>query len=96
MIVIIDYKAGNLTSVRLAFEHIGQDVIVTDKPEIIAKAEQITGKTVNYTTSPRRLGDPPVLLASKDKAERLFGWRLEYSDIETIIRTAWNWHSKHS
>ena len=64
--------------------------------EIIAKAEQITGKTVNFTTSPRRLGDPPVLLASKDKAESLLGWTLEYSDIETIIRTAWNWHSKHS
>ena len=63
--------------------------------EIIAMAEQITGKTVDYTISPRRLGDPPVLLASKDKAERLFGWVLEYSDIETIIRTAWNWHSKH-
>lgn len=63
--------------------------------EIIAKAEQITGKTVGYTISPRRLGDPPVLLASKDKAERLLGWTLEYSDIETIIRTAWNWHSKH-
>ncbi len=62
--------------------------------EIIAMAEQITGKTVDYTISPRRLGDPPVLLASKDKAERLFGWVLEYSDIETIIRTAWNWHSK--
>jgi UDP-glucose 4-epimerase len=62
--------------------------------EILAKAEQITGKTVGYTISPRRLGDPPVLLASKDKAERLLGWTLEYSDIETIIRTAWNWHSK--
>lgn len=64
--------------------------------EIIAEAEQITGKTVSYTISPRRLGDPPVLLASKDKAERLFGWTLEYSDIETIIRTAWNWHSKYT
>ena len=41
MIVIIDYKAGNLTSVRLAFEHIGADVIVTDKPEMIVKAERV-------------------------------------------------------
>ncbi|MCJ7579318.1 MAG: UDP-glucose 4-epimerase GalE [Candidatus Aminicenantes bacterium] len=63
--------------------------------EIITKVEQVTGKTVRYTTSPRRLGDPPVLLASKDKAERLLDWSPEYSDIETIIRTAWNWHSKH-
>ncbi len=63
--------------------------------EIISEVEQITGKKVDYTSSPRRLGDPPVLLASKDKAERLLGWKLEYSDIETIIQTAWNWHSKY-
>lgn len=62
--------------------------------EIIAKAEQITGKTARYTLSPRRLGDPPVLLASKDKAESLLGWTLKYSDIKTIIQTAWDWHSK--
>lgn len=63
--------------------------------EIITEAEQITGKTVNATVRPRRPGDPPVLLASKEKAERLLGWGLEFSDIETIIRTAWIWHSKH-
>jgi imidazole glycerol-phosphate synthase subunit HisH len=41
MITIIDYKAGNLTSVRLAFESLGAKVLVTDQPEIIAKAKQL-------------------------------------------------------
>src|SRR5512140_1061400 len=41
MITIIDYKAGNLTSVQLAFEHIGQEVVITDKPEDVLKAKQI-------------------------------------------------------
>ena len=41
MIVVIDYKAGNLTSVRLGFEHIGQNVTITDKPEVIRTAERI-------------------------------------------------------
>jgi UDP-glucose 4-epimerase len=40
----------------------------------------------------RRQGDVPVLLASKEKAERLLGWKLRYSEIETIIETAWKWH----
>ncbi len=41
MITIIDYKAGNLTSVKLAFEHIGAEVRITDKPEQILAAERI-------------------------------------------------------
>jgi glutamine amidotransferase len=41
MITIIDYKAGNLTSVQLAFESIGQSVKITDKPEDILSAEKI-------------------------------------------------------
>jgi len=41
MITIIDYKAGNLTSVQLAFESIGQKVKITDKPRDILCAEKI-------------------------------------------------------
>lgn len=41
MITIIDYKAGNLTSVQLAFEHIGQKVKITDRAEEILRAEKI-------------------------------------------------------
>jgi imidazole glycerol-phosphate synthase subunit HisH len=41
MITIIDYKAGNLTSVKLAFESIGQKVKITDRPGDILQAEKI-------------------------------------------------------
>ena len=41
MITIIDYKAGNLTSVQLAFEHIGVEVRITDKPAEILSAERV-------------------------------------------------------
>jgi glutamine amidotransferase len=41
MITIIDYKAGNLTSVKLAFEHIGCQVQITDKAEDILCAEKV-------------------------------------------------------
>jgi UDP-glucose 4-epimerase len=62
--------------------------------EIIAKAEEITGKKVPSRQKTRREGDVPVLLASKEKAERLLGWKLRFSKIETIIETAWKWHKK--
>jgi glutamine amidotransferase len=41
MITIIDYKAGNLTSVQLAFESIGQQVKITDRPEDVLCAKKI-------------------------------------------------------
>jgi len=62
--------------------------------EIINKTEEITGEKILYTESPRREGDVPVLLASREKAEKILGWKLYHSNIETIIETAWNWHRK--
>jgi UDP-glucose 4-epimerase len=62
--------------------------------EVIAKTEEITGKKVPSRQKSRREGDVPVLLASKEKAERLLGWKLRYSEIGTIIETAWKWHKK--
>jgi len=41
MITIVDYKAGNLTSVRLAFEHLGAEVEVTDDADRVAQADRI-------------------------------------------------------
>lgn len=64
--------------------------------EVIKKTEEATGEKVPYLVRPRRKGDVPVLLASKDKAEKILGWRLLHSDLETIIETAWKWHKKQS
>jgi UDP-glucose-4-epimerase GalE len=62
--------------------------------EVIKQTEKVTGHKVPYKERPRRKGDVPVLLASREKAEKILGWELSHSDIETIIETAWNWHQK--
>ena len=41
MIAIIDYGMGNLRSVAKAFEKVGIGVVVSDKPEIIEKADKV-------------------------------------------------------
>jgi len=41
MIAIIDYGMGNLRSVEKAFEKVGFDTVVTDRPEIIENADKI-------------------------------------------------------
>lgn len=62
--------------------------------EVIKETEEIAGKKVMYRKKPRRKGDVPMLLASKDKAERVLSWKPLHSDIENIIKTAWDWHKK--
>lgn len=41
MIAIVDYKAGNLTSVKLAFEALGVEPVVTRDPAVIAAADRV-------------------------------------------------------
>ncbi len=41
MIAVVDYKAGNLTSVRLALEAIGQPCIITPEPEKILASDRV-------------------------------------------------------
>jgi UDP-glucose-4-epimerase GalE len=62
--------------------------------EVIRAAERVTGRGIPYDIGPRRQGDVAVLLASKAKAEKLLGWRPRLSGLETIIETAWKWHSR--
>lgn len=62
--------------------------------EIIKMVEQVTGLVVPYTISPRRAGDPARLVASVNKAKQQLGWQLQYSDLQQIISSAWQWHCK--
>jgi UDP-glucose-4-epimerase GalE len=63
--------------------------------EVIQTVEAVSGKKVPYKEGPRRPGDPPVLVASAAKAERELGWKPRYTDLRSIVETAWNWQSRH-
>ena len=63
--------------------------------EIIAAAERVTGKQVPVTYGPRRAGDAIALYADPSRAKQVLGWEAKHKDPEAIIRSAWNWFSKH-
>lgn len=62
--------------------------------EVIRQAEEVTGLKLDYTPRPQRQGDVPILLASREKANKELGWQLNHSELRTIIQTAWDWHQK--
>jgi len=58
-------------------------------------AEKVSGKKLKVKVAPRRPGDANELVADSTKIQKDLGWRPKYSDLETIISTAWQWHSQH-
>ena len=63
--------------------------------DIINTTEIITQKKINYRIGERRMGDPAILVASNNKAKDILGFSCKYSDIETILDSAYKWHIKN-
>jgi UDP-glucose-4-epimerase GalE len=61
--------------------------------EVIETAGAVTGAKIDARKSPRRSGDPPILVAEAKRARELLGWSAERSDLATIIDDAWRWHN---
>ena len=51
MIAIVDYGAGNLVSVKKAFDWLGRESVITDDPDIIHKSEKIVLPGVGHFSS---------------------------------------------
>lgn len=64
--------------------------------EVIDTAAKVTGRDVPVQYQERRAGDPPALYANPDKAKSLLNWTPQYSDLETILKTAWAWENKRA
>jgi len=62
--------------------------------QIIQMVEKISGKPVKVKVLPRRPGDANVLVADTTKIRQELNWQPRYSDLETIIRTAYLWHQQ--
>ncbi|MBI2870425.1 MAG: UDP-glucose 4-epimerase GalE [Candidatus Omnitrophica bacterium] len=62
--------------------------------EIVQATEALLRKKVPFVDRPRRPGDPAVLVASSERIRRELGWRPRYSDLDTLIGSAWKWASK--
>ncbi len=62
--------------------------------EMVASAERVSGKKINYDFAPRRPGDPAILVATSESAQQQLGWTPRYTDIDEIVKTTWNLETK--
>ena len=63
--------------------------------EVIEAARRVTGRPIEAIESPRRPGDPAVLVASSDRIRAELGWKPEKSELEAMISDAWDWMQAH-
>ncbi len=77
-------KGGDLLSLNLGT---GQGHSVY---EVIQATEAVVGRPVRRQIGPRRAGDPPMLVADADRAEKMLGWKARYG-LSQIVSTAWAW-----
>lgn len=65
--------------------------------EIIDAVERVTERKVPLKYGARRPGDPPILSANTEKIRKVLGFETRYSDLDTIVDTAWRFHlSRHN
>jgi len=64
--------------------------------EIIEMAREVTGHDIPVNPADRRDGDANRLVASYEKIKHELGWEPANSQLDNILRTAWEWHSKQS
>jgi len=63
--------------------------------QVIDTARKITGKKIPSKIAARRPGDPAILAGSSKKAVEELGWKPEFADLESILKTAWRWHKNN-
>ncbi|GAA0381855.1 UDP-glucose 4-epimerase GalE [Paenibacillus motobuensis] len=63
--------------------------------EMIEAVREVTGRDFPVQVTPRRAGDPAVLVASSDKARSVLGWKPSRDNLQDIIGSAWGWHCNH-
>jgi UDP-glucose 4-epimerase len=63
--------------------------------QVIESVQRVSGRRVPYRISPRRAGDPAVLVASAERAHRELGWRPRFADLDEMVRTALLWREAH-
>lgn len=61
--------------------------------EVLEMIKKVSGVNFNIETKERREGDPAAIYADSKKAKEELGFHPKYSDLETIVKTAWKWHS---
>lgn len=88
----IEPGAGGAAEPRVYNLGLGRGISVR---EIVDAAKRVTGVDFEVRDAPRHPADPPVLYCDASKITREMGWSPKITDLDEIVRTAWDWMRAH-
>lgn len=62
--------------------------------EVLDMVKKVSGLEIDIENAERRPGDASILVADSALIKKDLGFSPKYSDLETIIKSAWEWHKK--
>ena len=62
--------------------------------EVLQAVEKVNGAPLNISEEERRAGDPPELVAIAEKVRSVLGWKPQFDDLDSIVRTSLEWERK--
>lgn len=75
------------------YYNVGTGIGYSNK-EVLEMVKKVSGVDFKVEIKERRPGDADILVADVSKIKKELGFSPKYSDLETIVRTAWEWHKK--
>jgi UDP-glucose 4-epimerase len=63
--------------------------------EVIDALKRASNVEFPVELGPRRPLEPEIFIANVSKIHDALGWTAEYSDLESIVLSAWRWHKAH-
>ncbi len=62
--------------------------------QVLEAVEKASGAPLNIVEEARRAGDPPELIAVAEKIRATLGWKPQFDDLDTIVRTSLAWERR--
>lgn len=63
--------------------------------KVVQMVKRVSGVDFKVKIGKKREGDPAKIFADSAKIKKELGWQPRYSDLKTIVKTAWKWHKTH-
>ncbi len=63
--------------------------------EVVETVRAVSGREIPAEATPRRAGDPAILIADSTRIREELGWTPKHADLRSIVQSAWDWHLAH-
>ncbi len=98
---VLDLASAHIMALRYLIDGGGSETLNVGAGQghsnraVIESVKHVSGIDFPVDVQPRRPGDPSRLIADVEKIGRVLAWQAQHSDLDTVVRSAWQWQRTH-